>query len=259
MSLNKDGKKIISIHLGKKKVILRFEDETKSISLNTYLNFRLYENKILSKDEIEEIDNFNEIDKYLEYSKNIISRYLISEKTLHDKLIKKGLNEDKIGYIIAYLKENKLLDDVNYGKALFDELNYKCYGKYRIIEYLKKKGLNNEFISSLIFDEDDEINKIYKLIPSLNKKYSKYNFSQKRIHIINSLKRYGFDDKDINKCLNEFNHFDKKDELDKLLLDYKKAYNKYLKKYDKNEAKIRTIKYLINKGYNYSLICEIKE
>lgn len=259
MSLSKDGKKIVSIHLGKKKVILRFEDETKSISLNTYLNFRLYENKILSKEEIEEIDNFNELDKYLEYSKNIISRYLISEKLLIDKLIKKGLSDDKIGYIITYLKENKLLDDNNYGKTLFDELNYKCYGKYRIIDYLKKKGLNNEFISSLNFNDENEINKINKLIPSLNKKYSKYNFNQKKIHIINSLKRYGFDDKDINKCLITFNHFDKNDELDKLLLDYKKTYNKYLKKYDKNEARNRTIKYLMNKGYNYSLICEIKE
>ncbi len=259
MSSNNVGKKILSIHVGKKKALLHFEDEVISLSLNTYFQFHLYENKILSEQELKQINKFNEIDKYIEYAKTAISRSYMSEKCLTDKLAKKNVNSGDIAYIIAYLKEKHLLDDEQYGNDLLEYLQSKNFGKNKIIDILYKKGLKASFIKNIDFNDENEIKKAKSLIPSLEKKYSKYNYKNKISHIESALLRNGFETNIIPLIKLNIENIDEEDELNKLKIDYLKATKKYLKKYEKNDANNKVIKYLLAKGYSYKNIIYIKE
>lgn len=259
MSSNSVGKKILSIHVGKKKVLLRFDDEIVSLSLNAYLQFHLYENKILNENEFNQIKKINEIDKYIEYAKTAISRSYMSEKCLVDKLTKKSIDNDNIAYIIAYLKENHYLNDEQYGNDLLDYLESKNFGKNKIVDILYKKGLKTSFIKNIDFSDENEIKKAKNLIPSLELKYSKYNYKNKINHIELALLRNGFDTGIIPLVKLNIKNIDDEDEINKLKIDYLKAIKKYSKKYEKNELNNKVVKYLLAKGYSYKNIIYIKE
>lgn len=259
MSSNNVGRKILSLHIGKKKVLLRFDNEVISLSLNTYLHFHLYENKILSEQEYQEIIKFNEIDKYIEYAKTVISRSPISEKCLIDKLTKKKINNDIVAYIVNYLKENHLLNDEQYGNDLLEYLENRNFGKNKIIDILYRKGLKTSFIKNIEFDDKNEIKKAEYLIPLLEKKYSKYNYKNKINHIELALLRNGFENHIAAIAKTNIKNINNDDELNKLEIDYIKAIKRYSKKYDKNELDNKVIKYLLAKGYSYKNIIYIKE
>lgn len=258
MSSNKDGKKILGIHLGEKKVILKFSDSKLDISPNTYTEFRLYEGKVLNDEELKEIKKVDELDKYLTYAKKLVLASNKSEKEVNDKLTKKGAKPRQIGLIIKELKKYSLIDDKRLMEDLISSASYKGYGEKRIKDILYKKGIKKELIESYIFLDKDELIKAKGLLPSLEKKFSKYNYESKKEHIYNAILRNGYSYEISAKVVEQVKEKDSKHEPEVLKKNYIKVKNRYIKKYNKDELDYKINQYLLSKGYKFSDISKIK-
>lgn len=261
MSLNKDGNKIISLYIGKKKVVLKFADSSKlDVPFDVYTSSYLYEGKELSNDELALLKRMIKEDKNYQYAKKLVSSNLYSEKQIRDKLNKKEVNQKEIDDIINKLKAMHLIDDDKYLELALDSYFKKGYGRNRIVLLLLKRGIKEEAIYSKLPSLDEEINRANKLLIKLEKKYSNVNFSIKKKKIYNSLLRNGYDHQVALKVLDNIKSVNYEDELNLLRKDYKKYFEKCFKKYDSlNEIKNKTINYLLGKGYQFKDIKIIEE
>jgi len=255
---NVDGKTITKINIGKSKVTIYFDDEKINITPNTYTEYRLFVGKALKDSDIKELTKFNDLDSYIKYCVNLLSKSEISEEALKDKLLKKGAKKGQISAVIKKMNEYSFLDDKALIKDLLSLYDYKHFGKYKIIKELRKKKIKEEDISKIKFEYKNEVKKAKEYLPTLERKYSKYNYEMRKSHIYNAYLSYGYDDEVIKEVTNSIKDKDFKDELNKLKADYEKIYKRYIKKYDKYEAKNKTISYLMSKGYKYSDIVKIK-
>ncbi|MCR5332973.1 MAG: recombination regulator RecX [Bacilli bacterium] len=251
-------KKILAIHLGEKKVILRFEDEKLSIHPNTYTELRLYPNKVLTDEDFKEIKYLDELDEHLNYAKKLLAKTPKSEADIKERLAKRGANKKQTKAVIESLKKYHLLDDGAYLNELLELYEYKCYGKNKIIESLKKKGVSSSMIASLHFSEKKEYDKASKVLPSCEKKFGKYNFASKKEHAYAYLLRYGFDMEVARATVELLKPGDYKYEMEKLEKDYKATYIRYMRKYRKEEIHEKVTNYLLGKGYRYNDIKKVR-
>ncbi len=258
MSSNKNGKKIERIHIGEKKVILKFSDSKLDISKTAYLELTPYEGKILTDDDIKNFKKIDELDKYLTYAKKLVLSSFRSEKEIIDKLASRGAKPRQITYIIKELKKCSLIDDSSLMNELIENANYKNYGEERIRKILFEKGISKELINKYKFTDKDELVKARRYLASIEKKFSKYNNLQKRKHILQALLMHGFNYEISHKILTEVKDNDSNSELDALRKDYIKVKNRYIKKYNKDEVDYKINQYLLSKGYKYSNIEKIK-
>lgn len=256
MSSKGDGKTIKGIYLGKEKVILRFSDSKLDISHNTYLEFRLYEGKVLSNEELKEISKIDALDKYLTYAKKLVLSSLKSEKSIRDKLIAKGAKARQIDYIVKELKRYDLINDVSLAKSLTEDLLNKHYGINRIKSFLYQKGIPSEIVDSINIKDEDKNAK--EIIPLLEKRYSKYNYKAKCDRIYNALLRLGYSYDIASEAISLVKRNDSKTELELLKKDYLKVKANYMKKYPKEVREQKINEYLLRKGYSYKDITKVK-
>lgn len=102
-----------------------------------------------------------------------------SEKELVDKLKRAGSKFEDIKTTVEFLCEYGFLDDRKYAtKKAHDLFSLKKYGKMRIREDLKMRGIKNEYIEEALnsIEEDEKEN----LLPLVEKKL-KGNFDKKNI------------------------------------------------------------------------------
>lgn len=193
-SLNNAGNKVISsVKANKKNIIVIVNDKRIAVSRDTYTELNLYKGKRLLDDTYKELRRLERLDKEIKYSRNICSRKIRNEVDVRNRLLKRNVSQKDTDYIIALLKKSNLLNDEQYTIELIEHLNSKLYGKLRIENELKQKGISIELIKQ--------------------------------------------------------HEIDSKREVEKLNILYPKIFNKYLKKYDKFQAKFKTVNYLISKGY----------
>lgn len=260
MSLSNDGEKIVSIYIGKKKVIIKFPLFKIDVPFDVYSSLYLYEGKMLSNKEIEDLKHAIKGDKLYQYAKKILSKNLYSEKEIKDKLVKKEASNEEKSIIIAKLKENHLIDDEEYLKAMVDAYLKKGYGHNRIVKSLLEKGIKEEKIKGYLPPSEEECERANALLPRLEKQYSNVNYSSKKKKIYNTLLRNGYDHQVALKVLENIKFDNYENELKLLRRDYEKSFLKYLKKVNNLElAKSKTQNYLLGKGYRYKDIELIEE
>ncbi len=253
-------KKIKRIKIGQKKVIIIFDDEDKlEINPNVYTEFNFFVGKLLSKKDIAEIKKRNEIEQYISYAINLTSSRSYSKAKIKEKLIKKGANEAQCDEVIEILIKYQLLDEKALIKEILEYADYKLYGFNRIKEEMYKKGISSFYIDKLVYDEVRDIKCAKKLIKPYEKKYSKYNYAMMKKHIYEALIRQGYSFDVASIALEEVSPIDERKEIELLKLDYLKAKNKYKDKYAQYELKDKIAQYLIQKGYRYSDIKNLKE
>ena len=86
-----------------------------------------------------------------------LSAYDRSQKELTDKLLKKGYSEEEVSEAIAFCKEYGYLNDERFAERFcHDALEIKKLGSARIKSELRRKGIDEETIANLQFDEEDE-------------------------------------------------------------------------------------------------------
>ena len=86
---------------------------------------------------------------------------------IREYLRKKEYAPEIIDYVIDKMKEYKYLDDEAYAKAYISAYSYK-YGKIKLIQALKSKGISDKTIDSVFAEED------LKMQDSIDKVASKY-------------------------------------------------------------------------------------
>lgn len=260
MSSKVVGKVIEDIYIGKKKVVLKFVDDKLSIPLDVYTKHYFYKGKTLTSDELKDIYFDVRIEKYLSYAKKLLSSSLYCEQAIRNKLVKKEANTNEINYVIKTLKDNHLIDDEEYVKAVLSSLTNKKYGKERINKYLASKGVDENMLRNLSFSYEEEYNRAIALLPFLEKKYSSYNQQTAKNKIYNSLIRYGYSHDVAVQALSEFKIRGEENEMKLLKRDYLKALKKYSSKIDdKISLDKKIVNYLLGKGYKYKDIKKLKE
>lgn len=255
-----NAKKIKRVKIGQKKVVIIFDDLDKlEIHPNVYTEYNLFPNKILSKKDISEIKKRNELEVYISYAMKLCSSRSYSKAKIKEKLVKKGANEAQIEAVIDLLVKYQLIDEKALIKEILEYSDYKHFGFNRIKEEMYKKGISSFYIDKLVYDEARDISHAKCLIKPLEKKYSKYNYSLMKKHIYDSLLRSGYTYDVASTTLEDVSPIDIKKEKELLKIDYSKAKNRYKDKYGPYEYKEKINQYLIQKGYRYVDIKELKE
>ena len=247
------GKIIKKIRVNKKNVSITFTDGEKlSISQEAYVSAYLYEGKELSKKDLEKLDRITSVKKLSEYALSLLMKNHYTEWKMREKLYAKEATKEDVDYIIKRLKSIDLIDDKAYIEDYLGYAEEKGYGKNKIKQELLKKGIFAEEIDKIRFNEVEEKKKAKALVPSLEKKYAKYSYEQKKQHIYAALLNRGFSHDVASSCLNNVSGINEKDEQNKIKIDYKKVYSRYKQKYDGRELNDKVFQALRRKGYRVS-------
>lgn len=156
--------------------------------------------------EIRCYDEFN-MGKMIAYS--LLSYKQRSQNELKKKLMMKKISEETIEKIIKLLIEQKYLDDVSYaGNYLSEKISKNPIGR-RLVKYkLAEKGIENELIEKVVFENYSEEKEI-ELASELLKKYKKKIKSNEGFKVKNKCFRYllskGFDYETVVSVINQPN------------------------------------------------------
>ncbi len=258
MPRGKTGKIIKKIRVNKKNVVLSFTDGEKlEISQEAYTSNFLYVGKELDQKEIDSLNKITSVKKLSEYALSILSKGHYTEWKMREKLYAKGGDKESIDYVIKRLKEIDLINDKVFIEDYLGYAEERGFGKNKIKQELLKKGIFAEEIDKIHFNDSSEKKKAVALIPSLEKKYERYSYEQKKRHIYAALLSRGFDHEVASFALNKISSKNEKDEYNKLKIDFKKTYDRYKRKYEGRELKEKVINHLRSKGYKYSDISRL--
>lgn len=252
------NKQITKIRKCKKKVVVYFNKDKMDLSFDTFSNFYFYVGKELTNKELKEIKEYDKATSLSKYAYGLINKSRYSEYAIREKLYLKGANKKEVDLVIAKLKKAGLIDDKAYAKDLIDYLSSKNYGKNKIIKMLSDKGVFINDNITMDFPFNQEINKARTILPSLEKRYAKYNYQQQKAHIYNALIAKGFEPEVINTLLSNLNKIDVNAEQTKLKKDYQIAKEKLSRKYKGKQLHDKIISSLLIKGYRYQDIIKMR-
>ncbi|HHT66804.1 MAG TPA: hypothetical protein GX010_01045 [Erysipelotrichaceae bacterium] len=255
------GKRIVkNIRVNKKNITLTFLKGKKiQISQDAYVSTYLYEGKTLSKKEINHLLELTALSSLLKYATNLVSKRLISERKMLEKLLKKANDLEAAKKVIAKLKASNLLNDRVLIQNLVDFDNERKYGKNKIIKHLKNQGIADNMISDIAFPLNIEKEKAETLSLFLEKKYGHLSYMNKKKHVYQALLARGFSSEIAYSVINNLKRDIEEEEKAKLIRDYQVIRKRYQRKYEGYQLKQKTYGALINKGYQYRDIKEILE
>lgn len=250
--------KITKIKILKNKVNLSFDNANKlSIDKEVFTNFYLYEGKELTKDEYKSILELNDTNKLLQYALKLRSKAIYSEYKLREKLYSKEASKRSVDKVIKILKGYDLIDDKAYASDLVEYYNSLNYGENKIKTKLSEKGIFKETIDKMKFPISIEKKKANNIFPKLERKYDKYNASQKKQHIYNAYLQEGFSKDIASEMTSKIKEPNKSDELTKLKTDYLKTKTRLERKYKGKELKQKILSSLLTKGYKMNDILKV--
>ena len=207
--------------------------------------------KELSNKEYDLISKENNYDKLLQYVMNIITKKMYTEKEIVYKLKQKKASKEDIDLIIAYLKNNNLINDKQYMFEYKQYADEKKLGKRVIIHNLIEKGIQEKDIYELVFLEEIEKSKIDYHLNIANKKYRNASNKEKRKLVFEYLFRLGFEQELIDDMIKEgLSLSTESDEKAKIK-------NEIIKKNYINLERQKVIHKLLLKGFSYELICRV--
>ena len=251
---------IKKIKILKNKVKVHLDNgENLELDKNVYPNFYLYTGKDLSKKELNKIKESNGTASLLEYALKIRQKSLYSEYKMREKLYDKDGTKEQVDYVIKVLKNNDLIDDKAFIEEHIEYYNSLNYGKNKIISKLVDKGIFMEKLEKITFPVSLERKKANNQLPKLERKYAKYNDTQKKQHIYNALLSLGFDHEIAKEVVEKIKVSSPKEENTKLEKDFDKTYERLKRKYSKKEIKPKLINYLASKGYKINDIIKMIE
>ncbi len=213
---------------------------------NTIIKFNLLQNKVIEDlNEVLEYDKATEI--YYEIVK-VINRKL---RTVHEikKILKeKEVSNQYIEAIINKLKESRLLDDEKYVSSyIHDVLRLKNTGPRKIETDLLALGIPDYLIKEYLFNITDDIweERISKMIEKkLKSNHTKTGLNLK-VSIATFIVHEGYTKEMVMKVANRYDYTC----LEAIEKDYKKIFNKYKDKYDKDKLKDVIKSKMCMKGY----------
>ena len=254
------GNVITAVKFLKDRIAIYFGKTKIEISEEAFTSSYFYVGKSFTDVEIEKIIHDNQVGFALKYAKSLLAKKMMSEWSLRSKLYEKEFTKDIVDDAIVILKKEKLINDKALCKEYIAYYNEKLYGKNRIIQELKLKGIFDETIKELVFSEANELKKAKALFPKLEKQYDKLPHTEKKRHIYNALIRHGFSNEVALQVVKRIKISIKDEENPKLRLDFRIALDKAKRNYNTPDGiKAYVFKALSQKGYSVSDVRKLWE
>lgn len=138
----------------------------------------------------------------LELAAQQLSYRALTESALRGKLLAKGHAEDAVEYTLAWLHERGLLNDGELASATVRSYGRKGYGKLRIRQELKKRGVDSEMAETALEEFDADLDTMIALLD----KRLRGDLSDRREvgKAVAALQRRGFLWDDIRRALNAY-------------------------------------------------------
>ena len=215
------------------------------------LKYNLLIRKDIDEKLIIEMDKYNqECDVYYVALNSIKNRFR-SIYELRGILLKKEYPIDLIDKAISKLLEQGYLNDRSYCKSFINnQMITTNNGPYKIIRELNEKKIDSNIIDEeiLVFNEEEQIPRIKKLIDKgIKSNHSRGGIVLKQ-KIYNDLKNLGYDISLINSVISSY-EFENDSNIAKK--EYDKLYKKYSRKYSGDELKYKIREKMYLKGLVY--------
>ena len=126
------------------------------------------------------------------------------EKEIRDYLGKKGLREEEKEKIVKKLKEEKLIDDLEFARWFLEQRQiFRPKGSYALRQELCQKGINEEIIDLVLPGKKEELKLAKKALAKAEKKYASFWGREKKEKLIAYLRRRGFSWEVVKKAVDE--------------------------------------------------------
>ena len=122
-------------------VLLESGEEIKT-TLNVVTDLRLYAGRELDETELTRLRAATAAARTRARALDLLSRRAMSEKELFDKLVSKGEDERAAAETVAWLVQNRLLDDESYAASVARHYSARGYGAGRVRQELQRRGLD---------------------------------------------------------------------------------------------------------------------
>jgi regulatory protein len=135
-----------------------------------------------------------------DYAFKLLSKKMLTERELFQKLEMKGFEENVIKSVIEKLKSYNYINDKVYAKLFIEQKINQLYSRRKIYYELIKKGISKELIQESLnnfYPEEKEVEIIKKII----EKKSKFQEDTKKLK--NYLYNNGFQIENISDALKE--------------------------------------------------------
>ena len=168
------------------------------------------------------------------------------------------LNQDELDVVIDLLVRRHFIDDERYFRDRLDYLRSQHRGNNWIIEDLIKRGFERDkIINAFEVENDDDYTdraqtRAERFLLTQKTGSSKEREQKLRQHLM----RNGFGSQVIQEVISNTlcDTYDDEDEFESLLAVLRKSYATNLKRYSEAEARTRTVKHALNKGYTYDML-----
>ena len=147
----------------------------------TLLSLHLQEGDTISEEKLAHIKNTSVFEDAKNYSARLLSTRSYTVKAMREKLISHIGNEEIVEKTIEFLKEYKLLDDLDFAKrCAHDLVHLKKLGITQVKWKLKEKGISQTIIERVL-EELDFDNTISENLENLAQKKLSGNYDIKNI------------------------------------------------------------------------------
>lgn len=236
--------------------IYNFGEFTVRIPLSSYSEVKLSPENTYAKEELRELFDLGTLYKIETYVKKLTSKKVYSSYDLKIKLMKKFNNSRLVNQVVEEYKEMNVINDEMFAKECYEILDEKLYGKYFIVDYLKKRGICDDFIKNMNFSEEREIEKCTVYFESIKNKFVSKNFTKQKKSLFNLMIKRGFELNVIDSVLNNLK-INPEHEITSLKKDYQKYSYKYSAKFVGNKLRNKIVNALVTKGYPYQMISTV--
>lgn len=257
MQLEDTGNKIINIKVKGEKVVLETENNKFKISVDTYNTLNLDVGDNLTVSILKAMKNLEKRQEIIKYATNLLTKRPYSEKELTKKINVKFDNPRDIKSVIYSLKKKDILNEKEYLNNYIEYFNKNYFGKYFIINFLRTRGVKDELINSIKFDETIEKSKAIAFLETIKNKHVSGSFARQKRKIYDVMLERGFQVEIILEILDGL-QINPDLEEKQLIKTYKKEKEKY-KNHKTNgiDAESKIVSKLIEYGYPFNLIQEV--
>lgn len=143
---------------------LEFDDGGKmTVTTVIIADFSLYSGRELTDEEYAALTDASETARVRARALRILGARAMSERELHDRLLRKGETEESAAEAVAWLKRAGLLDDREYAASVVRHYAAGGYGARKIRDELYRRGISKELWDgalALLPEADAAIDKI---------------------------------------------------------------------------------------------------
>ena len=127
-----------------------------------------------------------------------------SEKEIYDYLGKKKLKDEEKEKIIKKLKEEKLIDDLEFARWFLEQRQtFRPKGSYALRQELRQKGIGEKIIDQVLPNREEELSLAEKALVKAEKKYASFLGREKKEKLMAYLRRRGFSWEAVKKAVDE--------------------------------------------------------